>query len=557
MIDTNFYKGLDLMNILRFAAIDAAIQHLSNLTNSRIIIAKTLKQLMPELIKRVKDRNVREWDSDEEIQRKILEIAEMDPKNEGNPQKSSKIIHVLLEWYLKHPGNFERVLGDEEFKEDLRKFNIFRGQGKINKSLKDFNDPKELVDHLIEVENQIEQDQREQLLKNPILEMNGYKAYVVDGTWDEIGRALFEDQTKWCVNEESNYEGYKPLWLFTKTNGSYYALFSPSDDMFNNAQNDALETDEIEELMPLIEKLDLEDEFERSNAGENWVSREPPYDEQHEYELGAWHDWVSDEYMNALDVKFSEELEEESKSYKSGKLEIGTIPDKELRELFQEVAENNDIYWEWERDDYNRVWNIYINVKEIAEKTTWQDVLYRLTDDVERSIMDDDHYSVMRSFKQLSEKRKKYLREKYPQFFREIAEKHGQRKLFEFASVDDAIQYLSNITGKRIKVAVPLVDVSEALRRKMERDLLPLGKLEELPEAKNPKIDKLEASLKKLAELVADSANEDEFIRAVDKLGTVYMHPIDINRKLFTGEKGKRKFYQMVREKGIENIPLK
>jgi hypothetical protein len=126
-----------------------------------------------------------------------------------------------------------------------------------------------------------------------------------------------------------------------------------------------------------------------------------------------------------------------------------------------------------------------------------------------------------------------------------------------FASEGEALQYLSDFTGKRIKIAKPL-DVLEAIntiRSKDNKD--PQQEKIEQVEEKDPKVSKLEASLRELNELVQEAKNEDDFIHLLDRFGRGYYYPIDINRKEFSGQDGKKKFYHLVKEEGIENVPVK
>jgi len=540
--------------MLKFSNANLAFQYLANLTGSRILIAKSLEDLMPELVERFRKRVSisKNWE-DHRVQQEIVEIARIDPKFDGNLKKSVKSIHILLEWYFDNPPYMSNVYRKEEIKDAIRKLNNLRGKGKTSKKLKDFQKGADLISFIEDTEEELANDKREQILKTPDLVLNGYHAYLIDGSWEEEGQPLFAHQTKWCVNEQDNYEGYKPLWLFTKPNRSYYALFSPSDEMFNNVTNDPIEADEIDELMPLIEKLDLERAFERSNAYENYRSNEPPYEQQRDYERDAWDSWAQDDYVKALENKFEDKVEDMQEGYDE-ELDIGDIGAKDLFELFEEVAEDNSLYWEWEQD-YDGSWSIYINVERVANNTPWKDIQFLLGDDIERTIY---HNTMLQkgTLGKLSKKRLKYLEKSYPKYFKELKEHYGQQVLF--SSVDKAIQYLADLTGKRIKISTPTIDVSKAMQKIMERDVSAPSSQSFLEPSnpKAPKTSKLEASLKKLAELVEEAQNEDEFMHALDKLGTAYMHPIDINRKLFSGLAGKRKFYEMVKEGGIESVPV-
>jgi len=449
-----------------FSSVEKAIQHLSDITGKRILIAKTLEQLMPELIERAKKRNIdhdTSLNTDEEIEKKILDLASLDPKNEGALNKPSKPIHVFLEWYLKSPSSMEKYLRDSDFQDDLRRFNQYRGNGKTTKTLKDFDDPSKLMDHLDELDEKARKDKKELFFKNetPNASSGGINAYYIDDSWEDLGQALFEEQTKWCVNEESNYDGYSPLWFFTEGNGnSYYALFSPGDGMFKNRENDNLTTDEVEELMPLLEKLGLVDDFERSDSGEEYrEEQEPPYDNDYEYANSAWDGWVGRQFSNRLESHFGGELEDLAEEMGEEEIfEVSDIDDSDLWELFQETARDAEIYWEWNRDDGD--WAVDIDYDEIADRVDWEDIARFFMDNIEKVILKNTMMEKGELGK-IDSERIKILKKKYPEYFKQLAEHHGQQKMF--SSVEEAIQHLSDITGKRIMIAASLADTMPQL----------------------------------------------------------------------------------------------
>ena len=429
---------------LIFASEEQACSYLAELTGSRVLIAKSMEDMLPDLTTRFKSR-IRKKMEDQEIEETIVDLAKMDPKFDGNMKKNPKSIHVLLDWYFKDPNTFDGA-NKATVQKGLQRFNILRGQGHTKKNLKDFKRAGDMVDYVratdMEVKKKKEEDVKDKFLANPKLSLNDFKAYYIDEDWYDLGRHLFEKQTKWCVNSESSYEGYRPLWLFTRDNGSYYALFSLSENMFNNTNNTELSSEEVENLMPLIIKLDLEEEFERAG-----IDAEPPYDEQSEYEYNAWENWIETDFTFELDKIFKDKLDDHIEKFGEDSIEKPSeLGGHELFGLFQDTIEDTDIDWEWERSE-DRTWEIYIDSYSAAKTTKWKDLAPFLVGGLHREISKNNLDIDINKYPKEEIER---LRKEYPKFFKELAEKHGQTKMFK--SVNEALQFLSDTTGKTIRI---------------------------------------------------------------------------------------------------------
>lgn len=430
---------------LIFSSVKQAIQYLANFENCRVIVAKSLKDAMPQLKDRIK-RKSHKFKDDNEIEEIILNLAKMDPKFKGNLDQSVKPIHVFVDWFIENPEGMkpERAGLISDY---YKKFNTLRGQGITNKRLRDFEDVSEMLTYVDDLEEEVEKkeakDRKKQFLANPEAVSGNIKAYYIDKhtSWDELGQALFSDQTKWCVNNESNYDAYIPLWLFTKDN-HYFALFSPGEKMFNNDKNRELDKSEVDELFPLLEKLNLVDDFEASNSGE--FLREPPYDEQYDYEVSAWDSWIKNDYIKALSKKFEDNTEKYLDQ--DNDAEIDDIPEDKLFDIFKETAMNNEVDWEWEQD-YDGSYSMNINYQKVVDNTKWTDIYPYLLDEFERKIYRGEDVN-LEELKQHHDIEK--MRKKYPKYFKNIAEKHGQMKLF--SSTNEALQYLADFTGKKISI---------------------------------------------------------------------------------------------------------
>jgi len=431
---------------LFFASEELACNYLAELTGSRVLIAKSLEDMMPNLKERFKSR-IRKKMEDEEIEETIVDLAKMDPKFDGNMKKNPKSIHTLLNWYFKDPNIFDDKENNTTIRKSLQRFNILRGQGHTKKNIKEFKRVDDMLQYVNETEMEVkkkkEEDVKTQFLAKPKLSMNGLKAYYINEDWDDLGKYLFEKQTKWCVNNEGSYEGYRPLWLFTQDNGSYYALFSPSENMFNNANNEELYKEEIENLMPLIVKLDLEEEFERVG-----IEAEPPYDEQFEYESRAWENWVELDFSSELDKIFKDKINDYKEKFGEDSIdEPSKLNTYELFKFFQEIIENSDIDWEWERNQ-DRTWEVSVDYYSAAKKVKWEKLVPFLVGGLHKEIAENNLDIDINKYPKKEVER---LRKQYPKLFKELAEKHGQTKIFN--GTNEALQYLADFLGKRIIIS--------------------------------------------------------------------------------------------------------
>jgi hypothetical protein len=354
-------------------------------------------------------------------------------------------MNVILDWYLNYEDELLGI-GLEEVSKLISEFMKMVGHGETNKKLKNFKSPGQFEEFMEKKIEEIElfkrNDLKQQILSKPDAVSGDFKVYKIDYKWEEGGEALFADQTKWCVNKEHSYNTYKPLYLFTK-GGHYFALFSPQERMFNDFQNDELSEDQYYEIEPLVQKMRLED------AAFDSLDRlgGPPDDELFEYAQNAWDSHIKEDFIRKLEREYEEEIEELSNELNED-IDLKEVDDEELFELLNETAEESGIYWEWEEGQEmgRRLWSVWIDADEIAKRVDWEDVAKLFYDDVERAIFENNPVP--------SEKLNKYrdikrLRKKYPKYFRELAEKHGQTKL-KFSSSNQAIQYLSDILNKTI-----------------------------------------------------------------------------------------------------------
>jgi len=297
--------------MLEFSSEEEAIQKLADLTKGRVLIAASLKDLMPKLKDRIKKKSREDLD-DEELENVILNLAAGDPKFRGDLNQNVKPINVFIEWYIKDPSSISADKMDM-IAEQVGEFNKMMGQGRTDKKLKDFDTARDFLKFTFDLsENEAkdkDKDIKAKFLSSPDSTHHNIKAYYIDEEWEDVGRALFEEQTKWCVNEESNYDNYKPLYLFTEDD-HYHALYSPGEQMFNDARNDEIDMDQYEKLKPILKDLDLASKVEEDIEGISESLREPPYEEEGEYAESAWGDWVEDSVIKNLEKSYGSKIEE-------------------------------------------------------------------------------------------------------------------------------------------------------------------------------------------------------------------------------------------------------
>lgn len=427
-------------------------------THINKIAAAPLKHLISKLIKKYRSK-FNDNKSDEEIKDLILKLAFADPKNKGNLDKSSKFINIIFDFFVNNPSitlsNLSRISWL------LEDFSKLKGKGRTDKKLQEFKSHYELESYINNIEEQIEEEKnkdiKNKILSKPLAEDGDLKVYRIDYDWEEEGRALFEHQTKWCVNEEGNYNNYKPLYLFTKNN-SYYALYSPDGKEFNDKENNPIEIHNLEEFQDILETIDEYDE------AEDIVNNEPPYELEESYIENEWDNFLKKEFIKHLKSKMKQMFEPKLYNEIPDDLDLDIDYESEFFELFNKTRKKENIEVEWEKDGDNQ-WIIYIDTKKGAEKVPMDKVLEILGyDDIEIKIALGEEISKQELTK-IGKSNLEELKEKYPIYFNKLAEKRGQKKLFNSSKKKKGqINMTNSFKNNKVKTSGVAKEVSENIQ---------------------------------------------------------------------------------------------
>ena len=260
------------MSLPKFSHISQALQYLSDLEGKRIVIAATLEKMLPKL---TQNHGIEE--------QTILDIAEGDPTYKGDPKTSqSKNINTLIEWYK----NNNNKLDIQNTKKAIKEFNEKRGQGKLPKDSK-------LPESFEELEEMLKDDgdlvlHADDKFKNlkQIDSSGQYRLFKIDEKWTEDNPfTVFKNKHPWCVHDEGEFNNHIPMYLFTKGN-DFYALLS--DKQFHKKQA-GQEPVDIEYFKPIKElaiknglkeailKTDVEDELIYDLMAIEEIAQNPKY----------------------------------------------------------------------------------------------------------------------------------------------------------------------------------------------------------------------------------------------------------------------------------------
>lgn len=267
------------MEELKFSSKEEALQHLADISGARILVAKPLKYVLDQLSQR---HNI--------PQEKILELATADPKNEGNPDKTSGNIETIIGYYKDDKNVDLKKVG-----EFLKKFNKMKGSGDIDQRQKVPKKFKNLEKAVSGKSDELVLHSKDKFADLEEIGRSGqYRVFKIDEK-DEWGDAcVFVKHASghpWCVKQQSHFNHFKPLWLFTKGN-DFYALLSEKggefeDDediemveefleiedieseefgQFHNMENEPIEPDEFAPIASLVKSAGLIDKVTYSDA---------------------------------------------------------------------------------------------------------------------------------------------------------------------------------------------------------------------------------------------------------------------------------------------------
>jgi hypothetical protein len=456
--------------MLNFASKEKAFQYLSDITNSRIIIAaKADKKLMQKIL------------GDLYTDELFIQILEADPTVKRVPReikdnekiKGSYIIEIA-NWIQGNVIQENELKQTREILEDLQEFKSKNVPGFVDK-LDHLNErakrvgPKEyqyLMNHIKNTRPRIE-DRFSDMDEVEIAKNGKYRAFLIEDHSDfnnEIGSA------QWCVRDEEWFCKYEPPFvMFTKGN-KFYALLNKEGQL------------ELER-MDFSEWWAETDRYYHSDTAEEYLrdNYDPP-----ESDINEKLESEYDEYKESLDE------DEEAMDIEDWKYENSSIVDEAIYDLRQEYYPEEEeieqyveeeIYPYIDDDDevfrtiegtgqgteFNNASNSSIKSEELKPLIPLLDDIYgdedpeflfdlykehgfdkeaeEAIDEVKRKIKRNLPVDSKKLFNHPDIKKIQNL---FPGYFKELAEKHGQMKMFEDKAA--AIQYLSDITGKRIEI---------------------------------------------------------------------------------------------------------
>jgi len=460
------------MSRLRFSSEFDAIQYLAELTDSRIIIAKKFTMELGQ--KMLEDKY-----SDD----LFLRIIQADPTVKNPPAKldentriDGKFIKQLIEWIKKDKVKPEEL---DEAKPILKEYMSMK-QKQVPEVMNE-NKMKHIIERgLRGLSNFMEnlKNKRPRLedlfshMDEKLLSSNGkYRLFRIDD-YDETFDTI--QAGKWCVRDEDWFRRYDPpFYLITKGN-KLYALLNVEgmletekidfDEWLNNYGYDYEDG--------VIERLKEHYEPDEYDIDQKLQDRYDDYLEYRESEKAELEEGEEEEYTFE---EWIEDHPEEVDEVKDELIEEYEPDESEIKENLEQIYYDDDgeymqipIPGTGQGIEFNNAGNTKMTESEMKpivklltegfkeDIPTLQYIFNEYGPDYAEDLVKDPlEFKLMTNQKinidELSKHPdKQRLKEKYPDPFRELAESKGQQKMFEMASINDALQYLSNLTGKRI-----------------------------------------------------------------------------------------------------------
>jgi hypothetical protein len=472
------------MSNLRFSSMNEAIQFLADCTDSRIIIAKKITRNLME--KMLEDRY-----SDD----LFLKILEADPTVKVKPRTiddqtrvEGRFVKQIVDWIKEDKVKESRL---DEVTPVLKEYQSLRQKNVpeiVNENKMKYvkSQGPEQLGRFIEILKK-KRPRLEDLFSHMdhrlVAQDGDYRMFLIEH-YDDAAETILE--SRWCVREEETFRRYDPpFYLFTKGNKLYALLniegeldvekidfeewLTDYEDMHYDYVVDELKKEYVpdqSDVRDLVEKM-MEENYEEF-LEERERERQIFKSDEEEEELSA-QDWYEtqdiQEYQEEAEARLEYEYEPDEDEIRDQLAKI--YDDEEEEYMYRPIpgtgkgiefkdAGNTDM----NEGDMRPIVKLLMEglgkdadgvhaLQAIFEEYGPEEAERLVNDPIEMDLMLGRKVD-MEALAKHPEKQK--LREQYPDYFRELAEHKGQRKLFEMASVNDAVQHLANITQKRIVI---------------------------------------------------------------------------------------------------------
>ena len=230
---------------IKFGSVNEALQHLADISGVRIIIAGYEDQIshITEKLKKHKSTI-----TEDQIEKLLEAIQKADPVSTKTKGKKSPFTEQIAEWYI---NNKIRLPEDvDTIKDTLTQYSKYKG--KIKKKIDHFKSPGDIRKELEPFLDKPD-DKDYDSIADVVMTDGEYKMYLIEN-YDEQGAVCFKD-SGWCVQNKNYFDQYKPPYYMITKGKKRYALLHKNSYQLKDANDNSLTTDQAKPIEKLIKSI--------------------------------------------------------------------------------------------------------------------------------------------------------------------------------------------------------------------------------------------------------------------------------------------------------------
>ena len=458
-----------MMDTLKFATTKSAIQYLSDFTGTRVFIAKKVNRILAQKVLQDEysdDLFIKVIESDPTVKETVKVIDDQTNIN------GSYLLNILN--WIKDKIIKERDLDDT--KKTLKEFHEFK-QKNVKEIAKDGSslikkNPKYIQSVLDDIKRKRPrpEDSFSHLDDQEIGRHGVYRAFYIENS-DEAEDSIRE--SLWCVKDEEYFCQYDPPFYFFTKGNKFYALLNKTGVL----EMERIPFDEWLDMNDYVydeqATITLKDNYEASDYDIMEQARE--YHEEYEND---WYNENPDSEEEPLSFeKWLEKFPEREDDAKQILEEQYEPTEDEIQEHMEEEIYPHDESENTYRGmsgtgsgmEFNNAENSTIKAQEVKPISPLLDDLFaekdpdflvylydvKNMDEEKANILDEVKRKIKRNLPVDPKKLREHpefdkLKELFPGYFMDLAEKHGQTKMFSSSS--EAIQYLADLLSVRVTI---------------------------------------------------------------------------------------------------------